>query len=106
MSLDKNMRVAPTQARAKARVDSILAAARQHYEDVGRDHFNLDGVAEIAGCSVATIYRYFQDRVVLLDSVFPDRDHSEIKLAAIRNLQHIDGSAAEKWLATREIIQS
>lgn len=106
MSLETNMRVAPTQARAKARVESILEAARRHYEEVGRDRFNLDGVAALTTppCSVATIYRYFKDRTALLDSLYPDRDRAEIKLAAIRNVQRMGGSAAEKWLATEHIL--
>ncbi len=104
MSLDNMMRVAPTQTRAKARVEAILAAARRHYEEVGRDRFNFDGVAEYAECSVATIYRYFKDRVVLLDAIFPDRDRAEIKLAAIRNVRSMGGSAAEKWFSVEHIL--
>ena len=42
-----HMRVAPTQERAKARVEAILAAARLHYTDVGRERFSFDVVAEI-----------------------------------------------------------
>lgn len=106
MSLNNAMRVAPTQDRAKARVDSILVAARRHYEEVGRDRFNFDGVADLTEphCSTATIYRYFKDRVALLDAIFPDRDRAEVKLAAIRQLRSMGGSASEKWLATEHVL--
>lgn len=106
MSLEENMRVAPSQPRSKARVESILAAARRHYEEVGRDRFTFEGVAAVVEpkCSVGTIYRYFSDRVALLDALFPDRDRAEIKIAAIRNLRTMDGSAAEKWLSVEHIL--
>lgn len=106
MSLDKTMRVAPTQDRAKARVESIKEAARQHYAEVGRDLFSFDGVAALTvpKCSVATIYRYFENRVALLDAILPDRDRAEIKLAAIREIRGMSGSAAEKWLSTEMIL--
>lgn len=106
MSLNNGMRVEPTQKRAKARVDTILEAAHQHYWEVGRDHFNLEGVAAIAGCSVATVYRYFKDRIVLLDAVFPERDRAEVKLTAIYNLRNADIPPAEKWVAVEYILQS
>lgn len=106
MNLDSTMRVTPTQNRAKERVEAILGAARRHYEEVGRDRFSFDGVAALMtpSCSVATIYRYFKDRTALFDAIFPDRDRAEIKLAAIRNVQDMNGSAAEKWLATEHIL--
>jgi len=106
MSLDTNLRAIPVQGRAKARVEAILAAARQHYEDVGRDRFNFDGVAALAGCSVATIYRYYSDRVALMDAIFPDRDQAELKLAAIRTLRTMGSSATEKWLAVEHILDN
>lgn len=104
MSLEKNLRVAPVQSRAKARVEAILTAARAHYAQVGRDSFDLDDVAALAGCSVATIYRYFVSPTTLLDAIAPDRDRAEIKLSAIRNIQVMGGSHEEKWLAVEHIL--
>lgn len=106
-TLNDAMRVAPTQLRAKARVDSILEAARMHYEAVGRDRFNLDGVAELTDphCSKATIYRYFRDRVALLDALLPDRDEAEEKLQAIRALIEEDAAPEEKWHAVVDLLQ-
>lgn len=104
MSLTENLRVEPVQARAKARVESILTAARIHYGEVGRDSFDLDVVAAQAGCSVATVYRYFEDQVALLNMVAPDRDRAEIKLSAIKSIQTMGGSDAEKWLAVVHIL--
>lgn len=65
------MRVSPSQSRANARVDSILKAAKEHLAEVGRDRFSLGPVQKKAGCSVGTIYRYFEDRVALLNAIDP-----------------------------------
>lgn len=66
------MRVTPSQARSNARVDSILAAAKEHLAEVGRDRFRLGPVHQKAGCSVGTLYRYFEDRVALLNAIDPE----------------------------------
>lgn len=105
MSLEGIIRVEPVQARAKARVGAILKAALEHYSAVGRDQFDLEAVATLADCSVATIYRYFETPSTLLDAVAPDRERAEIKLAAIRSLQSMGGSDASKWLSTVHILQ-
>ena len=67
------LRNRPTQQRARRRVDEIRAAARAILGEVGRDRFTTDLVAARAGCSIGTIYRYFEDRVALLDDLYPNR---------------------------------
>ena len=91
-------RAIPVQARAKARYDSIVGAAEIHYAEVGHDDFNLDAVAALAGCSVATIYRYFDDRLDLLDVVAPQRNEAERKLLKIQELiPDVTMTDAQKW---------
>lgn len=92
-------RTRPTQARATARLDSILAGARLHYAAVGRDRFTTSGVAEAAGCSVATVYRYYEDRVDLLDAIAPDRDLGQTALTAFQDLLGAPLSDEERWRA-------
>lgn len=104
MSLDTQLRAQPVQQRARERLDSIHAAARQHYMEVGRDRFNLDVVAASAGCSVATIYRYYPDRVALMDAAIPDRDWAEKQLDAIRKIKKMHISRVEKWAAVEKLL--
>jgi Bacterial regulatory proteins, tetR family. len=40
---------------------------------VGRDRFTTDMIAKRAECSIGTIYRYFADRVDILDELYPNR---------------------------------
>ncbi|WP_213816255.1 TetR/AcrR family transcriptional regulator [Glaciihabitans sp. dw_435] len=40
----------------------------------GRDRFTTADVAAIAGCSIGTLYRYYKDRIAILDAIWPDRD--------------------------------
>lgn len=100
------MRAVPVQARAKKRYEAILEAARGHFSDVGRDRFNLDTVAEMAGCSVATIYRYFEDRVTLIEVAIPDVMKPEVVLEKIRDIAATDLSAAAKWAETEKLISA
>ena len=67
------LRNRPRQARAQQRLAEIRTAARQVLDTVGRDRFTTEMVAERAGCSIGTVYRYFTDRVALLDDLYPNR---------------------------------
>jgi hypothetical protein len=69
-------RVSPIQARAIQTLRQIEAAALHVLAECGRDRFTTSNVAEAAGCSIGTLYRYFPDRVALLDHIWPDRDMS------------------------------
>ena len=56
----------PRQARAKASVEAILEAAAQLLESGGEAGFNTNAVAERAGVSIGTLYRYFPDKRAIL----------------------------------------
>lgn len=98
------IRAVPVQARAKKRYEAILEAARDHYSEVGRDRFNLDTVAEIAGCSVATIYRYFEDRITLIEVAVPPLMQPEVVLEKIREIARTDMPPFAKWGEVEKII--
>lgn len=74
---ESTMRATPKQGRAQARVEAIVAAGHQHFDEVGRDRFNLSGVHAIAGGSIGSIYRYFKNRYALLEVVDPIPTHAE-----------------------------
>jgi hypothetical protein len=73
--LDDSLRKPVMQERSMRRVAEIEEAARELLRDpaVGRDRITTAMVAERAGCAVATIYRYFPDRMAMLDRIWPDR---------------------------------
>jgi AcrR family transcriptional regulator len=59
-------RVSPRQARAQASVEAVVEAAAQVLEASGEDGFNTNAVAERAGVSIGTLYRYFPDKQAIL----------------------------------------
>ena len=62
----------PRQARAKASVAVILEAAAQLLEAHGEAGFNTNVVAERAGVSIGTLYRYFPDKRAILAALAED----------------------------------
>ena len=68
-SLATPIRVEPVQARSAARVGALLDAACQTMHEVGYEQLTTAMVAERAGASIGTVYRYFPDRVAVLQAV-------------------------------------
>ena len=60
------MRKTPAQSRSRATVEVILEAAVQLLEAGGERGFNTNAVAERAGVSIGTLYRYFPDKQAIL----------------------------------------
>jgi len=93
------LRNVPIQARSHTRADLLRAAAEAHLDDVGRDRFTTAPVARIAGSAIGTLYRYFPDRVALLDAISPN---PERQIADIRKAVHdesLDPAEALKVIA-------
>jgi AcrR family transcriptional regulator len=59
----------PVQARSTARLAALLDAAAQIIEEIGYERLTTAMVAERAGASIGTVYRYFPDRIALLQSL-------------------------------------
>lgn len=68
----------PVQARSNARVAALLDAAAKVVHDEGYEELTTANVAEAADASIGTVYRYFEDRVKVLEAL------------AIRNLERAD----------------
>jgi AcrR family transcriptional regulator len=64
-----NIRQAPQQERSRASMDFILDAAAQVLERDGEAGFNTSAVAERAGVSIGTLYRYFPDKKAILKAM-------------------------------------
>lgn len=63
------LRAAPVQARSNLRLAALLDAAATLIQRHGYEELTTAAVAKQAGASIGTVYRYFEDRVVLLKAL-------------------------------------
>jgi AcrR family transcriptional regulator len=63
---DVPMRRRPQQARSQERVDLILDTAAEFIAEVGYEAVTTNAIAERAGISVGSLYRYFPDKEAIL----------------------------------------
>jgi AcrR family transcriptional regulator len=59
-------RSAPKQTRSQKRVDLILDTAAEFFAEVGYEAATTNAIAERAGISIGSLYRYFPDKETLL----------------------------------------
>ena len=83
----------PVQARSTARLAALLDAAAQVVHEIGYERLTTAMVAERAGASIGTVYRYFPDRIAVLQSLaarnaerMTDRVLAELRDRAAREL--------------------
>jgi AcrR family transcriptional regulator len=74
----------PTQARSRATVDAILAAAAQVLQTKGYAGATTDRIAERAGVSVGSLYQYFPNKDALLVALA--ERHIDAGFALVREL--------------------
>ncbi|GEK78686.1 TetR/AcrR family transcriptional regulator [Agrococcus baldri] len=75
----------PVQARAAHRIEALLDAAAAVVVEHGIEHLTTALVAERAGASIGTVYRYFPDRVAVLVAL-AERNLERMHLAIERVL--------------------
>lgn len=63
------LRNEPVQARSTARLTALLDAAAAVIDEIGYERLTTAMVAERAGASIGTVYRYFPDRIAVLQSL-------------------------------------
>ncbi len=59
----------PVQARSTARLATLLDSAAAVIGEIGYERLTTAMVAERAGASIGTVYRYFPDRIAVLQSL-------------------------------------
>jgi AcrR family transcriptional regulator len=59
----------PVQARSAARLTALLDAAARVVDEIGYERLTTAMVADRARASIGTVYRYFPDRIALLQSL-------------------------------------
>jgi AcrR family transcriptional regulator len=84
----------PVQARAALRIEALLDAAAAVVDEHGIEHLTTALVAERAGASIGTIYRYFPDRVAVLVAL-AERNLERMRLAVDRVLEAEHASLAD-----------
>lgn len=86
----------PVQARSAARLTALLDAAAHVIHEIGYERLTTAMVADRAGASIGTVYRYFPDRIAVLQSLAARNAErtSGLALAEIGNPAHGDWLAA------------
>jgi len=77
------LRNEPVQARSSARLTGLLDAAAAIIDEIGYERLTTAMVAERAGASIGTVYRYFPDRIAVVDAL------------ALRCVQRLTGRVVE-----------
>jgi AcrR family transcriptional regulator len=89
----RSVRTEPTQRRSSQRLDALLDAAAEIVDESGFERLTTQMVAERAGASIGTVYRYFPDRVAVLDSL---RERS-VRRYRERVADDLDGVELASW---------
>jgi AcrR family transcriptional regulator len=64
--MEEALRRTPRQARSQQRVDLILDTAADLFVEVGYESATTNSIAERAGISIGSLYRYFPDKDAIL----------------------------------------
>lgn len=93
------LRNEPVQARSSARLTGLLDAAAGLIDEIGYERLTTAMVAERAGASIGTVYRYFPDRIAVVDAL------------ALRGLQRLGqrfdaalAEAGDDWAAPVDLL--
>jgi AcrR family transcriptional regulator len=96
------LRNAPVQARSAARLTALLDATASVLAEVGMERLTTALVAERAGASIGTVYRYFPDRVTLLQALAArNLERLEERIDAV--IPAVSGSALDALDAVAEV---
>ena len=85
------LRNEPVQARSTARLAGLLDAAAAVIDELGYERLTTAMVAERAGASIGTVYRYFPDRIAVLQAL------------AARNLERVLDRTTNEIVDTRNV---
>jgi AcrR family transcriptional regulator len=86
------LRNEPVQARSTARLAALLDSAAGVIDEIGYERLTTAMVAERAGASIGTVYRYFPDRIVVLQGLSSRflQGFSESTVSVIQGSKHAD----------------
>ena len=93
LTVSERVRNEPVQARSSERIAALLDAASAVVAEVGIERLTTAMVAERAGASIGTVYRYFPDRIAVL-AAMSLRGYERFVRLAVDNLEQ---SAPAGW---------
>jgi AcrR family transcriptional regulator len=99
--LDLSPRKLPTQARARATYTAIVQAAARVLERDGYEALTTNGVAEVAGVGVASLYEYFPNKHAVVAAVVTatvEEVFAEIEAALELALQNGEDTGLSLWI--------
>jgi AcrR family transcriptional regulator len=83
-----SQRVTPVQERSRQRIDGILAAAAGLLAEQGLENVSMLAIAEVAGMTPATVYRYFDNRIAVF-AALAERTMAEVDEVLTARLQEL-----------------
>jgi AcrR family transcriptional regulator len=92
-----NQKTRPARADAQRNLDALLEAAKAVFAESGVDAPVRD-IAEKAGVGVATVYRHFPQRSLLIAAVFRREMDACVDLAPVLAATHEPAEALSLWL--------
>lgn len=105
-----SIRNEPVQARSTARLAALLDAAAHVVDEIGYERLTTAMVADRAGASIGTVYRYFPDRIAVLQSLAARNVErvGEGALAELKNRSHESwqGALASAFLAVADAFRN
>lgn len=94
------LRNEPVQARSTARLTALLDAAASVIGEIGYERLTTAMVAEKAGASIGTVYRYFPDRIAVLQSL----SARNLNDFTSRGLSGASDSGVTSWVGAVEAV--
>ena len=88
------LRNEPVQARSTARLAALLDAAAGVIDEIGYERLTTAMVAERAGASIGTVYRYFPDRIAVLQAL----GARNLERVMTRVHEEINSEAHSNWV--------
>lgn len=92
-AVGRTVRTEPIQQRSAARLDALLDSAAYVIDQVGVDRITTAMIADHAGASIGTVYRYFPDRVAVLGAL-RERSMARFRLRVAHEIQE---SNPQNW---------
>ncbi|KQP01227.1 TetR/AcrR family transcriptional regulator [Leifsonia sp. Leaf264] len=87
------VRTEPIQQRGADRLNALLDAAATIVDEIGFDRLTTAMIAERSGASIGTVYRYFPDRIAVLQAL---RERSMARFRS-RIVSLIESEAPSSW---------
>lgn len=87
------LRNEPVQARSTARLAGLLDAAAAVVDEIGFERLTTAMVADRAGASIGTVYRYFPDRLAILQAL----GARNLDRALVKVLEEASNDAHDTW---------